>query len=147
MPRTLLPSRRTPVRVSLRGAILLVAALSGCSGTGESTIATHAVKGKVLLASGRPLTAGRVVFVAKDGLTLPASGPIGSDGSFTLTTRSEGDGAIAGDYKVRIEAAQAAARRPGRAPGFPLKYVDEDSSGLLVTVRAETNQLEPIRLK
>ena len=136
-----------PVRLTSRSALLLAAVLAGCSGTGESSIATYAVKGKVLLASGRPLTSGRVVFVARDGLTLPASGPIGSDGSFTLTTRSEGDGAIPGDYKVRIEAARAEARRKGRSPGFPVKYVDEDSSGLLVTVRAETNQLEPIRLK
>jgi hypothetical protein len=63
-----------------------------------------------------------------------------------LTTRNAGDGAAPGKYKVRIEPAES--KKPGRKrPSFPVKYVDEDSSGLAVTVRAEPNQLEPFTLK
>ena len=47
---------------------------------------------------------------------------------------------------VRIEPAERKKRGKTR-PNFPVKYVDEDSSGLAVTVRAEPNQLEPFTLK
>jgi hypothetical protein len=120
--------------------------LAGCGGSSFSTPATYEVKGRVLLASGKPLAAGRVTFVAADGLLPQASGEIQPDGEFSLTTRVPGDGAVPGKYKVRIEPVEGKSRRPNR-PGFPVKYVDEDSSGLVVTVRAGTNQLDPIRLK
>jgi hypothetical protein len=129
-------------------ALLLLAVLAGCGTSGGTIAQTYPVKGRVLLSSGKPLTAGRVAFVPKDVQTPPASGPIGPDGSFTLTTKSDGDGAAVGEYKVRIEPdANKAGRRQNRRPGFPLKYVDEDSSGLAITVRAESNHLEPIQLR
>jgi hypothetical protein len=100
----------------------------------------------VRLASGKALSAGRVRFVAADGLLPEASGDIQPDGDFSLTTRHPGDGAAPGKYKVRIEPAQS--KKPGKTrPSFPVKYVDEDSSGLTVTVRAEPNELEPFTLK
>ena len=34
-----------------------------------------------------------------------------------------------------------------KKPLIPPKYTDEDSSNLVVTVRAEPNRLDPIRLK
>ena len=123
----------------------LALALAGCQGSGTS-VTTYEVKGRILLANGKPLTAGRVTFVAADGLRPEASGDLGADGGFVLSTRGSGDGAAPGRYKVRIEPEGAKARRPSR-PIFPMKYIDEDSSGLDVTVRAETNQLEPITLK
>jgi hypothetical protein len=117
----------------------------GCSGY-TSSAPTYEVKGKVRLASGKALSAGRVTFVAADGLLPQASGEIQPDGDFSLTTRNPGDGAAPGKYKVRIEPAER--KKPGKArPGFPVKYVDEDSSGLTVTVRAEPNQLEPFTLR
>jgi hypothetical protein len=121
--------------------------LTGCQGS-QAPVTTYEVKGRILLANGKPLTTGRVTFIASDDLRLPASGDVGPDGGFTLTTRTPGDGAFPGPYKVRIEPAESKtkARRAGRPP-FPLKYVDEDSSGLTVTVRAEPNHLDPITLK
>lgn len=121
-------------------------ALAGCSSK-ESQLPLHPVKGQVLLGTGKPLTAGRVTFVSVEGLTPPASGEIRTDGSFSLGTRNADDGAIAGQYKVRIEPASPKSGRTGRNLPFPVKYVDEDSSGLIVTVGSQTNQLEPIRLK
>jgi hypothetical protein len=117
---------------------------AGCHGS--SSVSTYEVSGKVLLATGKVLNAGRVTFVAEDGLGPPASGEITTDGSFVLSTRDPGDGAAAGRYKVRIE--PQGRRNPRKVrPPFPVKYVDEDSSGLVVTVRAESNKLAPFTLK
>lgn len=127
---------------------LILAVVLGCSRSEPSIPPTHPVKGQVVLSNGKPLSGGRITFVPKDVRTPPASGAIGPDGNFRLTTKEEGDGAVAGEYKVRIEPASASGdRRRGPRLKFPVKYVDEDSSGLLVTVRAETNQLKPILLK
>lgn len=130
----------------LLGVVTLVA---GCGERVLQALPTHAVKGRVVLRNGKPLSAGRVVFVPVEGLTPSASGDVAPDGSFTLSTRAPGDGAAAGDYKVRVE--------PGARPNqkistvartpFPLKYIDEDSSGVFVTVKAGTNTLDPITLR
>jgi hypothetical protein len=128
------------------GIISLALALAGCHGSTSYDWTPYQVKGRVLLASGRPLTAGRVTFVSSDGVLPSASGDIGADGKFALSTRAPGDGAVPGRYKVRIEPAQGRNRRPTR-PIYPLKYIDEDSSDLFITVQAEPNQLQPITLK
>ena len=136
-------------RVSGLAFVALAAGLTGCGDGAGAAGPRYAVTGRVLLADGKPLTTGRVTFVGKDGLIPPASGAIGPDGRFSLTTRDSDDGAVAGDYKVRIEPTAAAEVKPKarRTPCIPLKYIDEDSSGLVVTVRAEANQLDPTRLK
>lgn len=123
----------------------LVIVLAGCQGS-SPLAPTCEVKGQILLADGRPLTSGRVTFVSEDGSSPPASGEVGPDGGFSLTTRVVGDGAVPGDYKVRVEPDLPPGRQIGR-PRFPLKYVDEDSSGLLVTIQSEPNRLDPITLK
>lgn len=138
--------RKLPrVRRRTRAYVGLLAALVGCGGTGGATEPTYPAEGRVLLASDRPLTGGRVALVPEGGLGTPASGEISPDGSFRLTTREPGDGAPAGRYKVRIEPPPPAGK--ARKPAFPLKYVDEDSSGLVLTIRPESNRLGPIRLK
>jgi hypothetical protein len=138
------PARRLVYRF-LPCFIVLAVSVNGCDGY-TSSAPTYEVKGKVLLANGKTLSAGRVTFVAADGLLPQASGDIQPDGDFALTTRNAGDGAAPGKYKVRIE--PAGSKKPGRTrPSFPVKYVDEDSSGLAVTVRPEPNQLEPFTLK
>ncbi|MFI5459698.1 MAG: carboxypeptidase-like regulatory domain-containing protein [Isosphaerales bacterium] len=108
---------------------------------------TDGIKGKVLLADGKPLNGGLISFVPTGGLPVTPSGVIESDGTFSLVTGGSGDGAPPGDYKVRVEAPQFQTARKSKQPPFPFKYTDEDSSGLVITVRAETNRLEPIRLK
>ncbi|WP_435010227.1 hypothetical protein P12x_001477 [Tundrisphaera lichenicola] len=102
----------------------------------------------MLLSNGKPLNSGRIAFIPKDVQSLPASGLIGPDGNFKLTTKTEGDGAVAGEFKIRIEPDTASTLgRQHRKPAFPIKYIDEDSSGLSITVQAQSNQLAPIRLK
>jgi len=127
---------------------LSLAAAVGC-GHSDSLpkLAVYEVKGQVLLPDGKPMPGGFVYFVPKAGdLPLTPSGEIGPDGTFSLVTGGSGDGAPAGDYKLRIETPQFRAAK-NQKPLVPPKYQDEDSSGLVVTVRAEANHLDPIRLR
>lgn len=124
--------------------------LAGCSSSQDAAVvgSLYPVKGQVLLPNGKPLDAGKVVFVSTNG-TLSATGDVGSDGSFTLKSGESGEGAPAGDYKVRIEAdpvKHVAGKRGAAALPFPSRYLDEDSSEITVTVKAEPNDLPPIKL-
>jgi hypothetical protein len=131
-------------------SIAICAGLAGCRGSDSlPSLPVYEVKGKVLLSDGKPLGGGLISFVPKGDLAVTPSAVIGPDGSFSLVTGGSGDGAPPGQYKIRIEAPQfqQTASKSRRKALFPFKYNDEDSSGLVVTVRAEPNQLEPIRLK
>jgi hypothetical protein len=109
----------------------------------------YEVKGKVVFADGKPLSGGFISFVPKGDLPITPSAVIGADGTFSLVTGGSGEGAPPGEYKVRIESPrfQRSDPKSRTRPLIPPKYTDEDSSGLVITVRAETNQLEPIRLR
>jgi hypothetical protein len=122
--------------------------LTGCSQNGPTSIGTtYEVKGQVLLADGSPLPKGRVTFLPTEPGVVPASGEVGPSGEFSLTTKATDDGAMPGEYKVRIEPAASLDRKKPTKPPFPLKYIDEDSSGIVVVVKAGANRLDPIRLK
>jgi hypothetical protein len=130
--------------------VAAIAAVAGCSRSDSlPSYQVYEVKGQVLLADGKPLGGGWIYLVPKGDLPVTPSAEIGSDGSFSVVTGGSGDGAPPGDYKVRVEAPQLqqAAAQSRKKPIIPTKYNDEDSSGLVITVRAESNQLEPIRLK
>ncbi len=134
-------------------SLVVLSAVCGC-GDADATkqVAVFPVKGQVLLPDGKPLTAGRVVFVSKDGMS-NSTGKIGEDGSFSLSTGQSGEGAPAGEYKIRIEPDESTLGSKGSHAGraaanlpFPGKYTDEDSSELTATVKPEPNQLEPFKL-
>ena len=97
--------------LALGSALLIVL---GCS-QDDSLGKRYPVSGTVTY-KGQPLAKGRINFVPKDGKSRPASGQI-KDGSFSsLTTLSEGDGALPGDYVVSIdtkEIDEAAAKAEG----------------------------------
>ena len=132
---------------ALLGLPLLWAVGAGCGDSPGRVGPTYEVTGQVLLKDGKPLKAGRVTFLAADDLSPPASGAIGADGRFTLTTKVEGDGAVPGQYKIRVEPATSVVKNGATKPPFPAKYVDADSSGLAATVKAEPNKLDPITLR
>jgi hypothetical protein len=83
-----------------RLAAVLVLIGSGCGG-GAAKL--HKVNGKVTL-DGQPLSGASVTFEPQDYSTgiQAATGKTGADGSYSLTTTTTGDGAMAGDYKVII---------------------------------------------
>lgn len=133
--------------VALR--IGLLVGLSGCR-SGKYSGPVYPVKGKVLLATGKPLTTGSVQFIPEAGGTL-ASGKIGPDGSFSLVSLDMREGAAAGSYKVRIEPSLEMTDPRGKsrtALPFATKYTDDDGdTGLTVTIKAEPTELEPFRLE
>ena len=113
-------------------------AVAGCGQSSFRSGPDYPVKGKILLADGKPLRSGQVVFVSSE-TALSYVGPIGDDGGFEL---KQGDrvGAPAGNYKVRIEINESSfPKRPGKSSNlpFPAKYRDEDGSKLTATVKAE----------
>lgn len=146
-----LPSRRTPLMRLVAAAALAIA--PGCGeDRPEVGVATYPVQGKVVLADGKPLTSGVVVFVSGGEKTPPVSGTVGADGTFAIMTDGVAAGAPAGDYKVRVEAdpdaatAGTSSKKRGGMP-FPAKYTKESTSGLTATVKAEpANELPPFVL-
>ena len=126
----------------------------GCGGKSDapSAVTVYEVKGSVLLADGKPLSGGHVYLVPKEGLVAP-EGAIKPDGTFTVATSGSGEGAPPGEYKVRLEPADATLLSgkktvsAGKKLPFSAKYLDEDTSGLTTIVKAEPNTLEPFRLK
>lgn len=77
------------------GFVAVLAA--GCGGSG---VKTYPVSGKVTFEDGSPLTKGTVVF---ESTTMAAMGQIQPDGTYTLTTYKDGDGAPEGSYKVYLQ--------------------------------------------
>jgi hypothetical protein len=125
--------------------LLAVAVVAGCGEKEvwlpEVTEQAYPASGKVFLPGGRPLKAGRVELIPVKEPGKIAVGEIGPDGSFALKTREPGDGAVPGEYKVRIMI-------PEKAEYQRLaRYRDEDSSQLKVTIRPEPNRLAPFQLR
>jgi hypothetical protein len=133
--------------VRIAPALLLLAA-AACKDATTATLdsAVYQVKGKVIQADGKPLTRGRVVFVPEAASGAQALGEIGTDGSFSLKTSATDDGAVPGAYKVRIEPAAEDYQKGLKKLTYAFKYTDEDSSGLVVTIKPEPNQVE-LRLR
>lgn len=132
---------------------LLLGAVAGCGASDTPPrVTVYEVTGSILLRDGKPLRGGRVAFVPQNGPLLLASATVGPDGAFSLTTGDSGEGAPPGDYKVRVEPegpppVVPPGARSVRGLPFPPRYLDEDSSGLRVTVQPGPNRLGPIVLK
>ena len=73
----------------------------GCGGGGTPHLGkTVPVKGRITY-RGKPLVQGTVTFEPED-TGREASGDIGPDGTFVLTTFTDGDGAVPGIHRVRV---------------------------------------------
>jgi hypothetical protein len=136
------PSITRPSPAILAAAILS-AALAGC-GTGG----LYPVEGKVVWTDGSPATelANSMVYFDLPEQAIGASGQIQSDGSFTLTTSQPGDGATAGDYKVRIIEVGRKSKPGGEegemAPGkIDIRYADPSTSDLVASVKPGKNEI------
>jgi hypothetical protein len=125
-------------------------AVAACSSDNSApSVKLVETKGKVELKNGTPLTAGLVYLVpVKDGRE--ASGKINSDGAFTISTDGR-EGAVPGEYKVRIEADQAslptAKGKTALQIPFNSKYQDETTSGLTASVKPDSPNQIPIKLQ
>jgi len=118
--------------------------LVGCGSDPLSGKTLYPVKGKVLLADGKPLSSGQVTFVATKS-TITSTADIGSDGGFTFKGASA-DGLPEGEYKVRIEAGtssiavKGSKKTPQAKLPFDGKFTDEDKSELSAIVTADESK-------
>jgi hypothetical protein len=140
----MISGNRSPANHTVRSlacclTVVLASGLAGC-GSPIDRMTFFPVKGKVVLADGKPLAAGNVVFVATES-TLTSAANLENDGTFVVKGSKEG--LPAGEYLVRIEVDESetgpskakSSRRKGGPVPFPEKYLDEDASGLRVTVK------------
>jgi hypothetical protein len=96
------------------------------------------VSGQVLI-DGQPLTAGHIQFIPEN--ERPASGEIGADGRFTLTTYDDGDGCARGTHQIVVMASKQLS--PTRTQHLaPPKYGAIGRSGLTATIDESTEDLK-----
>lgn len=153
-------------------AILSFSLVVGCS-RGPARPKTYPVSGTVTL-NGQPVEGASVIFVPKDmaagvgaQATSPgpqvATGETDAQGRYVLGTFAKGDGAIPGDYLVKVfkfpKAAGATAGTSGGEEEYqppeedappppapknllPERYANEQTSGLSFTVEAKSNTFD-----
>ncbi len=134
------------VRIAAVACGLVSLTAPGCS---RSAPAVAPVEGRVTL-DGKPLSSGRVTFWPTGGRS--GSGWIEEDGTYSLGTFRESDGAVLGPHKVTVT---AASKTPTRPPDFdrdgppagwprspiPIRYSNPESSELAFDVRPGLNRL------
>jgi hypothetical protein len=130
------------------------AALAGAS-CGSSKVPVYPVRGQVLY-QGKPAEGALVIFHPTSGAIPPGApmlpnGRVQADGSFTLTTYTDNDGAPAGEYVVVIlwpsggtEGDEESSGSHDRLQG---RYGDVARSPIKREVQPGENVLEPIQLK
>jgi len=147
-------------RERLRHTTLLVTvalmAAYGC-GANDGLGQRYPVSGMVTY-KGQPLASGNINFVSEKADGRSASGTVEA-GRYTLTTQTDGDGAMPGMYKVTVVAKEATAvplSKVGGAPSqqqsfkankvakslIPNKYGSPTTTELKAEVKAETNKLD-----
>jgi hypothetical protein len=95
---------------------------------------------------GKPVPNGTVLFVPDAGPQ--ATGEIGPDGSYTLTTFRPGDGAVPGTYKVVVVAMQDTSNRlpedrnPLPPPIVPDRYSSIATTDLTAQVKDGENTID-----
>jgi hypothetical protein len=139
--------------LALAGFALLT---SSCGDSGK--VKVYPVSGKVLY-RGEPAAGAEVIFYKKsaDGAaaTVQPAGRVQDDGSFRVTTFTDGDGAPAGDYGIGI-----VWRRPVDARGNPVRksgglypdffgefYANSTNPQFHTEVKPGTNELPTFDLK
>ena len=121
--------------VSVLFACIAVALLAGC-GDGRPT---RVPAGGRVLIDGKPLALGFVQVVPEGDR--PATGKIGEDGRFSLTTFDENDGVVPGKHRVAVMAVEPIDGSSQRLH-VPKKYNDPATSELQIEVTEPTDALE-----
>lgn len=119
--------------------------LTGCK-PDDGRLPTYQVSGKVLFADGTPLQGGSVICLSdSETVALSARGNIGKDGTFTLGTYEQADGAIAGRHLVAIDPPLPAEFNPDAGPAprvIHRRFQQHDTSGLEFSVsESDTNEV------
>ncbi len=135
-------------------ALTLGLALAGCGKSdGLQKLTVYPVEGRIMMADGKPLKRRPYLLRAQGWERDGGRGGRRRRQVHAVPTGGSGPSAPQGDYKVRIEPADASllaskkSPSPGKKLPFPQKFLDEDSSGLTAVVKTEPNKLAPFRLK
>jgi hypothetical protein len=103
-----------------------------------------------LRVGGEPAAGAFLVFHPIDGGEERPQAQVAPDGTFRLSTRSEGDGAPAGDYAVTVEWWKVRFEQGEAIPGanvIPPQYASPEQSPLKVTVIEGENRLEEFQIR
>lgn len=124
---------------SLASAFAVLCTVGTLAGCDDGKPQRVPVSGTVLI-DGKPLTLGTVrMYPASGGR--PASGEIGPDGRFSMTTFQLNDGAVVGENRVEIRAVEALSDTKAKWHA-PQKYATADTSGLTISVDEPMDELE-----
>jgi hypothetical protein len=134
--------RPAPRRVTWFLTGMFVFVLAGCGDRNPlDGLPLYPAKGRVMLADGKPLSAGRVVFVStKPSVTVAAT--IDSDGRFAFKG-VPGDGLPEAEYKIRIEPGSSSGTKGSKSKmnlPFATSYLDEDFSELKATITPDESK-------
>lgn len=148
--------RRPAALVGWGGVLATAAALAGCSDAdadGAAKVPVFPVKGTVRF-EGQPAAGAFVVFhrrsPVKPGEETPRpTGKVAPDGTFELTTKSQADGAPAGDYAVTVQWTRLIKQGGDTVAGpnvIPAIYSKPETTPLKVVVKDAPNQLDPFEI-
>jgi hypothetical protein len=116
---------------------LLIALLVVHPGCNSGQLKTYPVQGQVVFKDGSPVKVGLIETKAV-GKDVQATGSIAKDGTFSLTTYRENDGAIAGEHKLvivqMIPVEDIPNYRPSTMGVVNRKYASYNTSGLTMTI-------------
>lgn len=144
------------MRFASAGVVGFAVLFAGC-GVDTDRPRVVPVSGKVSQ-KGKPLTAGEVIFIPAGGTSGSgghiATGQIGPDGTYRLTTFNTGDGAVLGTHKVTVTVRSADETRKMNDLGggkiayklppsvLPPKYSSVDTTPLKYTVEDKNNTID-----
>lgn len=115
--------------------VVTVLLLAGC---GDGRAKRVPVSGRVLI-DGQPLERGFIQVIPSNDR--PASGELGPDGRFQLTTYDPDDGCVLGTHQVSIIANES--QGPYAMKWFaPKEYADATTSGLTLEVKEGGDEVE-----
>jgi hypothetical protein len=132
--------------------VALVLGMAGCSQSRGPAV--YPVAGRVTV-NGQPASAALITLHPEAGDASRPVGRAGPDGAFALTTRTGGDGAPAGTYRVTVDWAVPLTRGrtfaegdtiPVRRP-LPAAYGRAETTPLRATVRPGVNEPLTIEIK
>ena len=101
------------------------------AGPSSNLGSAYPVKGKVTLPDGKAPPKVNVIFSG------PVTGSVTTESDGTFAFKGDNAGLPAGEYKVRLEIAEAKGSPKHPTLPFPGKYLDEDTSGLTAVVKAD----------
>jgi hypothetical protein len=119
---------------SIASSLLLLCTIALFVGCGDGRPKRVPFSGQVLI-DNQPLTTGTIMVIPDN--ERPATGQIGADGRFTLSTYGDNDGVVLGTHRVEIVARET---QDGAIKHLtPRKYQDAATSGLTITVENPTS--------